>query len=570
MSFESKPTPTSGPGQPAPLLGDMLLAAGHIEAAELERALDMQARVGGRIGALLMRLGAVSEDTLLEVVARQTGMPLLLRDLPAPDFEQAQAGAALGPGLEWLLDQRVLLWVEADTGAVHWSAKDPMSNELSELLALAFPTLPLHPTLARGQDLDRLLDELGRAAAGDVSEDMAQLRALAEEAPVVELVGQLLAQAVEQRASDIHIEPDEHAFVARFRIDGVLHSRLQLPAARYPAVASRIKLISGMDIAERRLPQDGRLTTRVGGQEMDVRVSALPGIHGESLVLRLLPKQRRDLGLDRLGMEPDHLALMRRWAQESNGIILVTGPTGSGKSTTLYGTLAEINDGLKKIITAEDPVEYQLPGITQIQVHADIGLTFASALRSILRQDPDVIMIGEIRDLETAQIAVQASLTGHLVLSTLHTNDALSAFGRLVDMGLEPYLVGTPIKGVQAQRLVRRLCGQCSRAAHPPQSLVDEIEAFAASVTGQAAPEWRESVGCPACQGTGYRGRLGIYELVPVDEAMQQLIINETHVSDLRNAARMAGIRTLRQDGLLKAWRGITSIEEVLRVVGQG
>jgi general secretion pathway protein E len=413
-----------------------------------------------------------------------------------------------------------------------------------------------------------MLDALGRHA-GDEGEggDVQHLREMAEEAPVVELVSNLMAQAVEQRASDIHLEPEERQFSVRFRIDGVLHQRLQLPRERFDAVASRLKLISGMDIAERRLPQDGRMSTRVGGQEMDIRVSALPGVHGESIVMRLLPKERKELGLDRLGFEADHLALMKAWTAEANGIVLVTGPTGSGKSTTLYAALAAANDGLKKIITVEDPVEFQLPAITQIQAHAEIGLTFANALRSILRQDPDVIMIGEIRDLETAEIAVQAALTGHLVLSTLHTNDAISAFTRLVDMGVEPFLVATPIRAVQAQRLVRRLCA-CARPAHVPEALQAEAARFADAVLPGVAPRWLEAVGCPQCLGTGYRGRLGIYEMVPVSEQMQHLIVTGASVNEMKAQARAEGHRFLRDDGLLKAWQGLTTVEEVLRVTG--
>jgi general secretion pathway protein E len=434
----------------------------------------------------------------------------------------------------------------------------------------AYPGRRIHWCLCRAQDLERMLDALAHHARSDEwgGGDEQQLRAMAEEAPVVELVSNLMAQAVEQRASDIHLEPEERIFAVRFRIDGVLHTRLQLPRDRFDAVASRLKLISGMDIAERRLPQDGRMSTRVGGQEMDIRVSALPGVHGESIVMRLLPKERKELGLEKLGFEPDHLAMMKAWTAEANGIVLVTGPTGSGKSTTLYAALAAANDGLKKIITVEDPVEFQLPAITQIQAHPDIGLTFANALRSILRQDPDVIMIGEIRDLETAEIAVQAALTGHLVLSTLHTNDAISAFTRLVDMGVEPFLVATPIRAVQAQRLVRRLCPHCARPHAVPPQLEAEARVFAERVLPGMAPRWMVATGCPQCLNTGYRGRLGIYEMVPVSEAMQHLIVCGASVNDMKKLAREEGCRFLRDDGLLKAWQGLTTVEEVLRVAG--
>jgi general secretion pathway protein E len=311
------------------------------------------------------------------------------------------------------------------------------------------------------------------------------------------------------------------------------------------------------------------MSTRVSGQEMDIRVSAIPGVHGESIVMRLLPKNRQDLSLESLGMAADHLALMREWAAESNGIVLVTGPTGSGKSTTLYATLAASNDGMKKIITVEDPVEFQLPGVTQIQTHAEIGLDFASALRSILRQDPDVVMIGEIRVLETAEIAIQAALTGHLVLSTLHTNDAISAFTRLVDMGVEPFLVSTPIRAVQAQRLVRRLCDACARPASPPPApMLQAIAPLSARVQGDVAPNWREPVGCPKCLNTGYRGRVGIYEMVGVSPDLRVMITSGASTAEMTAQARREGFRSLRDDGLLKAWQGLTTVEEVLRVAG--
>jgi general secretion pathway protein E len=552
------------------LLGELLLDAGLVGAADLERGLALQQKLGGRIGSVLMRIGAVSEDNLLQVLSRQLGLPVMGAEVPAPDEDMVRLTAVQAPsGIEWLLDQQLLVW-PGEGSDLFCAARDPLLPALRESMRHAFPGRRIHWCLCRAQDLERMLDGLAHHARADGhgDGDEQQLRAMAEEAPVVELVSNLMAQAVEQRASDIHLEPEERIFAVRFRIDGVLHTRLQLPRDRFDAVASRLKLISGMDIAERRLPQDGRLSTRVGGQEMDIRVSALPGVHGESIVMRLLPKERKELGLEKLGFESDHLALMKEWTAEANGIVLVTGPTGSGKSTTLYAALAAANDGLKKIITVEDPVEFQLPAVTQIQAHPDIGLTFANALRSILRQDPDVIMIGEIRDLETAEIAVQAALTGHLVLSTLHTNDAISAFTRLIDMGVEPFLVATPIRAVQAQRLVRRLCTQCARPHAVPASIEAEAAVFAHKVLPGLAPRWMEAVGCAQCMNTGYRGRLGIYEMVPVSEAMQHLIVSGASVNDMKKLARDEGHRFLRDDGLLKAWQGLTTVEEVLRVAG--
>lgn len=550
------------------LLGQLLIARGAIGAADLDRALELQSNVGGRLGSLLVRTGALSEEQLLDVLAEQLRLPLAGRDIALPELE-----AWLVPGedplsVDWMQDREALLWQDPE-GGIWCASRDPLDTALQEALAYLFPGIAVGNVLAATQLMESTLDKLasGLISGSYAGDDVRHLRELAEEAPVVELVNSLMAQAVEQRASDIHLEPDEHQFVVRFRIDGVLYLRLQLPRERFNAVASRLKLISGMDIAERRLPQDGRLSTRASGQAMDIRASALPGVHGESIVLRLLPKERKDLGLERLGMAPDHLALLGAWSREAHGIILVTGPTGSGKSTTLYATLSAADDGMKKIITVEDPVEFQLPRITQIQTHADIGLTFAGALRSILRQDPDVIMVGEIRDRETAEIAIQSALTGHLVLSTVHTNDALGAFTRLIDMGVEPFLVATPVKGVQAQRLVRRLCPHCARpTAHVLPAIVDEAAQWAAKVLADVPARWHEPVGCSQCQHTGYRGRVGIYELVPVDEQMQQAVVSGASHAELKAMARARGCRFLREDGLLKAWQGLTSVDEVLRV----
>ena len=557
------------PLAPSQLIGELLLAREVVRVADVERALELQARVGGRLGALLVRIGALSEDQLLEALSEQLQLPLLSREIALPADSSlwgSPGGDALGT--DWMLDQRALLW-EDESGTVYCASRDPLSPALQEALEYVLPGTAVQPVLAASQVLDRALDVLEQSRRDDLggSDDVRHLRELAEEAPVVELVNNLMAQAVEQRASDIHLEPEEHQFAVRFRIDGVLYSRLTLPRERYNAVASRLKLISGMDIAERRLPQDGRLSVRAGGQAIDIRASALPGVHGESIVLRLLPKERKDLGLERLGMAADHLELLTAWTREAHGIVLVTGPTGSGKSTTLYAALAASNDGMKKIITVEDPVEFQLPGVTQVQTHADIGLDFAGVLRSILRQDPDVVMVGEIRDRETAEIAIQAALTGHLVLSTVHTNDSLGAFTRLIDMGVEPFLVATPIKGVQAQRLVRRLCPRCAvPAAAVLPAIVEETSAWAQRVLGDTPPSWMEPVGCSHCQGTGYRGRVGIYELVPVDEPMQQAVVSGAGHMKLKQMARDRGYRFLREDGLLKAWQGVTSVDEVLRV----
>lgn len=548
-------------------LGDLLVSAGVVTPADLQKALGFQEQFGGRIGSILVRLGALSEDTLLPMLSRQLHMPLLSADeWPVSIDAVRDVAQSLGVTLEWLSDNGMVTWRHGEQ--VLAVARDPIDPLPNEALARGLGSSGWSWRLARTQDVDRLLALVSGGVPGDtdLSDDVSHLRELAEEAPVIELVNNILAQAMDHGASDIHIEPEEQVFHVRLRVDGILHTRMTLPASRFPAVASRVKLISGMDIAERRLPQDGRLGTRVSGKEVDVRASAVPAVHGESLVLRLLPKERQELSLDRLGFSTGDLARFKAWAREPHGIVLVTGPTGSGKSTTLYATLEEMNQRDRKMITVEDPVEYQVHGVTQIQANAEIGYTFARALRAILRQDPDVIMIGEIRDLETAEIAVQSSLTGHLVLSTLHTNDAVSAFTRLIDMGVEPFLVATSVRAVQAQRLVRRLCGHCAA----PTMVSPAFERLAVPLAGIEAgdPQWRRPVGCPRCQGTGYRGRLGIYELVEVSSAMQELIMARAPSDRMRALASAEGGRTLREDGLAKARAGLTAVEEVIRVTG--
>jgi general secretion pathway protein E len=545
----------SEPRSDARLLGELLVERGLVTPADLSRALAFQQQYPGRLGSVLVRLGAVSEENLLPVLSEQIQVPLLQTDeWPEEGSVHAALEAArLAP--DWWHENEAVAWVSGERVLI--AGRDPLDPGVNELLAARLGDLDWAWRLCGSQDLSRLLDLISadRSDTGEAhdEDDVSHLRELAEEAPVIELVNNILSQAMDLRASDVHIEPEPQACLVRMRVDGILQTRLTLQPSRYPAVASRVKLISGMDIAERRLPQDGRLSLRVSGQDVDVRVSAVPAVHGESLVLRLLPKERKDLDLSNLGFHPRDLRRFREWTREPHGIVLVTGPTGSGKSTTLYGALEEINDSARKILTVEDPVEFQVKGVTQIQANSEIGYTFARALRAILRQDPDVIMIGEIRDLETAEIAVQSSLTGHLVLSTLHTNDAVSAFTRLIDMGVEPFLV-------------RRLCRHCSVPAH----VLPAVEAAVAGLAGPAPepPDWRRAVGCPACQGTGYRGRLGIYELVDVTERMQELILARAPAERLRALASEQGGRTLREDGLLKARQGVTSVEEVVRVTG--
>jgi general secretion pathway protein E len=575
-AISAQPSPPTVPADAVlqPPLGAILVARGAITEADVAKGLSFQGSFGGRIGAILVRIGAVSEDSVLAALSDQLGLPVLaVEQLPQDPNEYVACMKASRIAIDWWIDQSALAWTGAD-GAVNCLCRDPLSPSLQESLADAFPDRAIRWWLVRARDLDFMIDLVRRAIATDgvdLDGDVALLRELAEEAPVVELVSNTLAQAVNEGASDIHVEPREREFDVRYRIDGVLQDRLTLPRSRFDAVASRIKLISGLDIAERRLPQDGRIGTRISGRDLDIRVSCLPGVWGESIVMRLLLKEHKEFSLQKIGMAADHLETFAKLAQEPYGIILVTGPTGSGKSTTLKATLEHIKDGRRKIITVEDPVEYNIPGVTQVQTKAEIGYTFARALRSILRQDPDTIMIGEIRDLETAQIAVQASLTGHMVFSTLHTNDALTAFTRLVDMGVEPFLVASSVRMVMAQRLVRRLCPHCRRPEQPPLALrqrSEELRRLFPQLLPEQ-PQWHAAVGCRQCQRSGYRGRLGIYEVAAVTDEIADMVLHQKPLHEMHHALKRQGFRNLMEDGLIKAWLGETSVEEVLRVTGQ-
>jgi general secretion pathway protein E len=555
-------------------IGQLLVAAELIGEADLARALAFQERYGGRLGSILVRLGALSEERLMPILSNQLGLPLLGEsDLPADAAAYLEAIKPSGFSPDWWLDQEALPWF-AD-GELWVAARDPLLTDLQEFVSAGYPEAPIRWALLSAQVLDRVLHRVQQRLAAEgrnLSDEVGHLRELAEEAPVIELVNNLIGQAFDEGASDIHVEPAEHDFRVRFRLDGVLQTRLALPRDRFDAVASRIKLVSGLDIAERRLPQDGRLAVRLSGEMVDIRVASLPSTWGESLVLRLLPKERRQFRLDRLGMNAGDFALFNYWIREPHGIILITGPTGSGKSTTLYATLEEINDGSAKIITVEEPVEYSVKGISQVHAQPDIGYTFARALRAILRQDPDKIMVGEIRDLETAQIAVQAALTGHMVFSTLHTNDSLSAFTRLVDMGVEPFLVASAVRLVMAQRLARRLCPHCAEPDDPPDEVADQVAELQrrAPQLFEGSPRWRRAVGCRACFNSGFRGRLGLYEMVSVSPDIHDAVLRHASAQEMREMARRQGVRTLREDGLAKAWRAETSLDEVFRVTGGG
>ncbi|MEO7241640.1 MAG: GspE/PulE family protein [Variovorax sp.] len=540
---------------------------------------DMRAQLGtlraGRsesLSALLRRTGAVADEQLLAALSSHTGWPIeTAAELRSLDLRIREAIDGLKLNAQWCRQNGFLVWT-SDSELI-CATVDLPGRGVIELLQLKARQSgkALAMRLLRSVDLDNAYTHLMHHEAQQMvhTGDLAHLRELAEEGPTVELVNSVLSQAVSRRSSDIHIEPGESNFAVRVRVDGIMRELRTVPLDRFDATVCRIKILSQLDIAERRLPQDGRMTARIHGESFDIRVSILPGVRGESVVLRLLRQDRETFALSDLGMLADHTALFESWIKEQNGIVLVTGPTGSGKTTTLYTALDLGNDGLNKIITVEDPVEYKLQGITQLQVNADIGYTFASALRSILRHDPDVILIGEIRDQETASIAIQSALTGHLVFSTLHTNSAAGAVTRLVDMGVEAFLLASSLRGVMAQRLVRRLCPHCSEPLAEPsgqqlglfQSVLPRMDPELA-----AAPALRVPVGCDICLNTGYMGRVAVYELFNVDDDIRQLILTGASETAIVAYLRAHGVRPMADDGLLKAWQGVTTAEEALSV----
>ncbi|MEE4212307.1 MAG: GspE/PulE family protein [Parvularcula sp.] len=528
--------------------------------------------VGTPLGLALVRIGAIDENDLLKVLSEDLGLPILSRDgLPSPADVRA-AAAETGTRVSWWITKEAAPWFtgEGEDRVFHCVSRHPLDPGLGDLVR-AVSGAPVRFHLASGQTLETLLAELGETASSaaleDESRDAQRLRELAEEAPAIDFVGAVFAEALKRGASDVHIEPFEDQFVVRLRVDGVMTTWRSAPRSAFDAVASRLKLLSGMNIAERRLPQDGRQSIRISGRELDLRVSTLPATWGESIVLRLLGKTSALPEMTALGFSREQQDTMLRLVHNPHGIVAITGPTGSGKTTTIYRLLSHLNNGARKIITVEDPVEFDLPGVMQLQTKSEIGLTFASGLRSILRQDPDIIMVGEIRDTETAQIAVQAALTGHLVITTLHTNSALAAVPRLLDLGIESYLLADVLRGLAAQRLLRRLCSAC--AVPMPPSEAKEAEALFKKECGKPADEahWRLPRGCDACGGTGYQGRAGVYEIAETSDALLTQIRDRATEHELSATATASGFRTLYQDGLIKARRGLTSLDEVARVL---
>jgi len=550
-------------------LGELLVARRLVSDRDRDAALALQVDVGGLMGQLLVRMGAVAESDLLTVVAEQLSVPVLARHEQPDAAEVAAFFAELRAPLAWWSERGAVAW-RADgegTGGVVCAAVQPLDPALRERLAQGVAG-EIAWRLAPRALIVSLLNDLTHQGAGAATEtsgpaEAARLRELAQETPVVEFVNGLFSEALARKASDVHLEPFEDRFVVRLRVDGLLLTARSGPRADFDAICSRIKLLSGMDIGERRLPQDGRQSIRMAGQELDLRVSTLPSAWGESVVLRLLGKSSRLPQLTELGLEDDQARALLSLVAKPHGVVLVSGPTGSGKTTTIYRLLAHLNDGVRKIVTVEDPVEMDLPGVVQVRARAEIGLDFAAGLRSILRQDPDVIMVGEIRDAETARIAVQAALTGHLVISTVHTNSAMGAVTRLVDLGVEAFLLAEVMRGLVGQRLVRRLCGACARP-----STATEIAAHEREVGGGRPAAWREPVGCETCGGTGYRGRLGLYEIVHCDATFEGLIRDRASPTALDRAARANGFFSLVDDGVRKARAGLTTLAEVRRGAG--
>ena len=550
-------------------LEEMLLESGKVSKDDLRRIQLVQQERGETLERLLVELGFMSEDDLLPVLAEYYRAPLVSeRDFP----QQPPARCSVNPGF---LRQARVCPLTAQDGELTVAMADPGDFYVIEALEKA-TKLKVTIRIAREREILEALHAYyteGGAEGQEVSdvdyieddqEDVEHLRDMASEAPVIRLVNMLIARAMEQRASDIHIEPFEKELRVRYRIDGILHDIDAPPRKLQAALISRVKLMAKLNIAERRLPQDGRIKLRMLGREVDLRVSTLPTLYGESVVLRILDRSSINVSLESLGFPHDILSDFEKLIAQPYGMILVTGPTGSGKTTTLYGALDKINSPDKKIITIEDPVEYQLDGVNQIHVKSQIGLTFSAGLRSIVRQDPDVIMIGEIRDYETAEIAIQSALTGHLVFSTLHTNDASGAVSRLLEMGVEDYLLASSLLGVMAQRLVRNLCPSCRRPVEGGASLPQTNQQ-----TKGHSPEpvaTYEAGECEDCAMTGYRGRDGIFEFLPVDESIRQLILKRSSADIIKEQAVSGGMRPLRDDGWRKVAEGGTTVSEVMRV----
>jgi type IV pilus assembly protein PilB len=555
-------------------LGQLLLKANIITDEQLKKAQSEQKMKGSNLSSVLIEMGFLSEDALIDFLHKRYGLPSInlseveldpkLVSLVGADFMHKnqvvpvrRSGSTLYLAIVDPFNVTVIDDIKFRTG-YHIEALVASETDVRTTIERH-----LNPTASIDGALADFEDEGMEVVKQDETFDLGELEKTAEEAPVVKLVNLILADAISKGASDIHIEPYEKFMRVRERIDGVLYEVMRPPIQMKNAITSRIKIMSQLDIAERRLPQGGRFLIRMQNREMDFRISLIPTLFGEKVVMRLLDKTKLQLDLTKLGFEPEALEIFHEAIYKPYGMILVTGPTGSGKTTTLYSVLSELNKVSENICTAEDPIEFNLPGVNQVQMHEAIGLNFAASLREFLRQDPDIILVGEIRDLETAEIAVKAALTGHLVLSTLHTNDAPSTIGRLLDMGVEPFLVASSLIVTVAQRLIRCICPDCKEPLDiPPEALLDlgvpeeEIDDF----------KCYKGKGCGKCSNIGYRGRLSLFEVMPTTDEIQELTLRRAAANELKRAAIQSGMRTLRQSGIAKIKQGITTIEEVLRV----
>jgi type IV pilus assembly protein PilB len=546
---------------------------GKVKTEQVDKALAWQKEKGGAIGAIMVDLNMCKQVDVNAALAIQMGMRRVELDeleIPPEVIEKVDAMTARSYSV---------IPIEFDVGKLTVAMSDPNNfraiDELRTLLgyeivaAVADPAAvvrALDKYYAQAESVEQVMDELDTAAdwiaEHEESIDLEDLRAMSESQPVKKLLNLVLLAAIRDKASDIHFEPFEDEFKMRYRIDGVLYEMVPPPRHIALAVASRIKVMANLDIAERRMPQDGRIELTVGGKPVDLRVSVLPTMFGESVVMRVLDRSQVELDITKVGLREDEQKVVDELIHRPNGIVIVTGPTGSGKTTTLYSALSAINNTDVKIITTEDPVEYDIEGLMQVQINPDIGLTFARCLRSILRQDPDIILVGEIRDLETAQIAIHASLTGHLVFSTLHTNDAPTAITRLLDLGLEPYLVTATLEAIVAQRLVRKICTHCHAEFEPTEDMLWELELTPEDVRGRT---FFFGKGCDACNNTGYKGRMGLFEIMQMDDLTRDLILNNASTQVIREEAKKRGMRSLHDAGLMAIYDGATTIEEVVK-----
>ncbi len=562
-------------------LGGLLVSEGFITERQLEKARADSERRGDPLQKTLVSMGFVSDKDIVESMGKQMGVAFVDLDRIDLDIDLAKSIP------EHLAQRYKVIPVAQKDNRLTLAMVDPLNVlaiddirlitgfDIEPVIATEEEILKAIARLFGVTDMVAVEDQVKEISAtefgsmeveDEVEEEIAldKLKELVDEAPIVRVVNLIISQAINDKASDIHIEPEARAVRVRYRVDGVLHDVMSPPKHIQAPMVSRIKIMASMDIAERRIPQDGKIHLRHDGREFDLRVSTVPTIHGEKVVMRILDKGSVMLGLNKLGFSEINQRLFEEVVERPYGMILVTGPTGSGKSTTLYSCLNKLNTGTTNILTIEDPVEYQLPGVNQVQVNTKANLTFASALRSFLRQDPDIIMVGEIRDQETARIAVEAALTGHLVLSTLHTNDASGAVSRLVEMGVEPFLVASSVIGVLGQRLARTICPNCKEAYSPTP---DAVKRFGLAMYSDSELNFYRGRGCDHCKMTGYRGRTGIHELMPMSDRVRGLVLHRSSTAEIKQAAMEEGMRTMQDDGLNKVLAGVTSMEECLRVV---